>query len=141
MAFECNEEKVGGCNIMAATKRRKSEITPIKGHHGYGLKTTEGEMFPTIVEMKKSNVKRLGYFGKKMPNSTEICPYCKHYHSRNLPGGWSESGCTKHGWKPDGQGGSGKSIGKSYTECKGKDFEYIQRQRRLKPIPKPEWVD
>ncbi len=91
----------------------------------------------TPIKPKTTNVKRLGFFGAKMPDSTKICPYCKHYHSRNLPGGWCESGCTKHGWKPDGLGGEGKRLGDSYSECKGKSFEYIQRQKRFKPIPKP----
>jgi hypothetical protein len=76
----------------------------------------------------------------KRPDSTEICPFCKHYYSRNLSGGWAESGCTKHGWAPDGQGGTGKRIGRSYDECRGKDFEYIQRKKRLKPVPKPSWI-
>lgn len=94
------------------------------------------------VKIPTANVKRLGYFGaKKKPDSTEICEYCRHYYSRNLSGGWCEHGCTKHGWKPDGQGGEGKRLVQSYADCKGKDFEYIQRRRRLEPIPKPDWVD
>lgn len=76
----------------------------------------------------------------KMPHTTEVCNYCKHYYSRNLSGGWRETGCTKHGWKPDGQGGTGKRLAQSYADCMGKDFVYIQRVKRLIPVPKPSWV-
>jgi hypothetical protein len=76
-----------------------------------------------------------------MPDSTMVCGYCKHYYHRNLSGGWAEHGCTKHGWKPDGQGGTGKRIGQSYADCRGKDFVYIQRTKQLKPVPKPAWVE
>lgn len=93
-----------------------------------------------MIFARKRPGRRIGSFGAEMPKSTEICKYCKHFYTRNLSGGWRESGCTKHGWEPDGQGGSGPRLGPSYQKCRGNSFEYVQRTYRLKPVPKPDWI-
>jgi hypothetical protein len=93
-----------------------------------------------MIFARKRPGRRIGSFGAPMPKSTEICKYCKHFYTHNLPGGWCESGCTKYGWKPDGQGGSGLHLGQSYQKCQGNGFEYVQRVKRLVPVPKPDWV-